>query len=104
MLVHRLRRWPNMKTALVKRVVFAGPAMGERLVLAGDRVGDGEVSIVQIPALLLLLRTSWLAYTHSPVECTGSVYGSAVERDTEGIHQLTCVCGISQADQHARLN
>ena len=24
MLVHRLRRWPNIKASLVKRVVFAG--------------------------------------------------------------------------------
>ena len=24
MLVHRLRRWPNMKSALVQRLVFAG--------------------------------------------------------------------------------
>ena len=30
MLVHRLRRWPNIKAALVKRAVFAGITYGTR--------------------------------------------------------------------------
>ena len=37
MLAHRLRRWPNIKTTLVKRPVFAGmvPALKELNIFKG---------------------------------------------------------------------
>ena len=82
MLAHHLRRWPNIKPALVRRLVFDGLHSIAAVLVLLTAVGDYNPTPTQCllnagPALpvvasnhLVLVRTSCWQYQHAGGICT----------------------------------
>ena len=60
MLVHRLQRWPNIKTALVKCVVFAGLSLHYYFCFT-----DGLVLTTKLVVVLKKVTQNWFVVRQS---------------------------------------